>query len=227
MVKPLNESDALSEEKVAGRSLKVKEASSKAKRMLILVRHGQYNLEGQTDAHKYLTDLGREQAALTGKRIKDILAHYAIDSTPVRLTMSSMTRATETGNIILKELDPKIGEGAKSCDLIREGAPAPPDPPLQKNIWDPIPADFHIDGSRIEAAFRKYFHQLSIDILVCHGNVIRYFLCRALQFPPNAWLRMNLDNGSITIFTIHPNGDVVLNTYSNSGHFPMDKKTLT
>ncbi|QQP36593.1 Phosphoglycerate mutase family member 5, partial [Caligus rogercresseyi] len=87
--------------------------------------------------------------------------------------------------------------------------------------------DFHIDGSRIEAAFRKYFHQLSIDILVCHGNVIRYFLCRALQFPPNAWLRMNLDNGSITIFTIHPNGDVVLNTYSNSGHFPMDKKTLT
>lgn len=50
---------------------------------------------------------------------------------------------------------------------------------------------FFEDGSRIEAAFRKYFHRAdpeqledSYDIIVCHANVIRYFLCRALQFPP-------------------------------------------
>jgi hypothetical protein len=29
----------------------------------------------------------------------------------------------------------------------------------------------------------------SVDILVCHGNVIRYCLCRALQLDPAAWLR--------------------------------------
>jgi serine/threonine-protein phosphatase PGAM5 len=50
---------------------------------------------------------------------------------------------------------------------------------------------FFEDGSRIEAAFRKYFYRAepeqledSYEIIVCHANVIRYFLCRALQFPP-------------------------------------------
>jgi serine/threonine-protein phosphatase PGAM5 len=44
---------------------------------------------------------------------------------------------------------------------------------------------FYQDGARIEAAFRKYFHRAeksqetdSYDILVCHANVIRYFVCR-------------------------------------------------
>jgi hypothetical protein len=49
---------------------------------------------------------------------------------------------------------------------------------------------FHEDGARIEAAFRKYIHRAdveqkndSVEIIVCHANVIRYFVCRALQLP--------------------------------------------
>ena len=45
--------------------------------------------------------------------------------------------------------------------------------------------EFFRDGARIEAAFRKYFHRApptqkedTIEILVCHANVIRYFVCR-------------------------------------------------
>lgn len=44
---------------------------------------------------------------------------------------------------------------------------------------------YYRDGPRIEAAFRKYFHRAdfsqkndSYTILVCHANVIRYFVCR-------------------------------------------------
>lgn len=44
---------------------------------------------------------------------------------------------------------------------------------------------FFQDGPRIEAAFRRYFHraspkqtQDSYTVLVCHANVIRYFVCR-------------------------------------------------
>ena len=33
---------------------------------MILIRHGQYNLKGKTDPERYLSDLGREQAVLTG-----------------------------------------------------------------------------------------------------------------------------------------------------------------
>ena len=43
------------------------------------------------------------------------------------------------------------------------------------------------DGARIEAAFRKYFHRAdpeqkadSVEIIICHANVIRYFVCRSV-----------------------------------------------
>ena len=45
--------------------------------------------------------------------------------------------------------------------------------------------------SRAEASQEK----TSVDVLVCHGNVIRYFVCRALQFDPQGWLRMAVHNG--------------------------------
>ena len=35
-----------------------------ATRHIILIRHGQYNLDGETDEERKLTDLGREQVAL-------------------------------------------------------------------------------------------------------------------------------------------------------------------
>lgn len=44
---------------------------------------------------------------------------------------------------------------------------------------------YHEDGARIEAAFRHYIHRAdpkqkedSYEIIVCHANVIRYFVCR-------------------------------------------------
>jgi len=50
---------------------------------------------------------------------------------------------------------------------------------------------FYTDGARIEAAFRKYFHRAeseqtndSYEIMVCHANVIRYFVCRSVNLEP-------------------------------------------
>lgn len=49
--------------------------------------------------------------------------------------------------------------------------------------------EFFRDGPRIEAAFRKYFHRAppsqtedSVEVLVCHANVIRYFVCRFVAY---------------------------------------------
>ena len=58
------------------------------------------------------------------------------------------------------------------------------------------------------------------SVLVCHGNVIRYFVCRALQIDPECWLRMAVDNASITIVDIHASGKVSLRTLGNNGHHP-------
>ena len=46
--------------------------------------------------------------------------------------------------------------------------------------------------------------QHDFEIIVCHANVIRYFLCRALQIPPEAWLRLCTFNCSLTYLTIRP-----------------------
>uniref|UniRef100_A0A1A8QQ81 Serine/threonine-protein phosphatase PGAM5, mitochondrial n=1 Tax=Nothobranchius pienaari TaxID=704102 RepID=A0A1A8QQ81_9TELE len=102
---------------------------------------------------------------------------------------------------------------------------------------------YHEDGARIEAAFRRYIHRAdpkqkedSYEIIVCHANVIRYFVCRfvpaeaqlrALQFPPEGWLRMGLHNGSITWLTIRPSGRVGLRTMGDAGFMPPDKLTRT
>lgn len=50
---------------------------------------------------------------------------------------------------------------------------------------------------------------------------------RALQFPPEAWLRMSLNHGSITWVSITPGGRVILRTLGDSGHMPVDFITTT
>ncbi|XP_020783955.1 serine/threonine-protein phosphatase PGAM5, mitochondrial isoform X2 [Boleophthalmus pectinirostris] len=194
----------------------------KATRNILLIRHSQYNLSGTTDKERFLTPLGREQAELTGQRLAALGLKYDL------LIHSSMTRATETANIISKHLP---GVDLVSCDLLREGAPIEPVPPVTH--WKPD-AVYHEDGARIEAAFRRYIHRAdpkqkedSYEIIVCHANVIRYFVCRALQFPPEGWLRMGLNNGSITWLTIRPSGRVALRTLGDSGFMPPDKLTRT
>ena len=77
------------------------------------------------------------------------------DKTNFNLVKSTMTRATETANIILTHLPGDISHS--SCDLLREGAPCPPEPPSAE--WTPDPCDFYQEGARIEAAFRKYVHR--------------------------------------------------------------------
>ncbi|XP_068216845.1 serine/threonine-protein phosphatase PGAM5, mitochondrial-like isoform X1 [Palaemon carinicauda] len=202
----------------------IEKHKSTATRHLIFIRHGQYNLDGASDNERYLTQLGREQAALTGERLKALGFPYT------KLVYSTMTRATETANIILEKLDE--AKVIDHCDLLREGAPVPPEPPI--GSWKPEMHKFFTDGARIEAAFRKYVHRApytqekdSFEIFVCHANVIRYIVCRALQLPPEAWLRMTLHNGSMTHIVIRPDGRVGLWQLGECGYMPPEKLSRT
>eukprot|EP00731_Ephydatia_muelleri_P017994 Em0011g34a len=161
-------------------------------RHILLIRHGNY--ERNAAGEKVLTTAGRWQATLTGQRLRDLNHPYSV------IYHSTMPRAAETADLIHGTL-PEIP--LVSCDLLREGAPAIPDPPVSH--WTPKPHEFFSDGARIEAAFRKYFYRSppeqkhdSFEIIVCHANVIRYFVCRALQLPPEAWLRFSIGHCSVT-----------------------------
>ncbi|KAI0230861.1 Serine/threonine-protein phosphatase PGAM5, mitochondrial [Lamellibrachia satsuma] len=195
-----------------------------ARRHLLLIRHGQYEQEARSDLDRKLTSLGLKQAEVTGQRLKALNLPYTT------VIHSSMTRAQETAKQIHQYILPQ--DDMKQCDLLREGAPIPPEPPI--GHWRPEANQFYQDGARIEAAFRKYFHRASVsqtsdsyEVVVCHANVIRYFVCRALQFPPEAWLRMSLYNGSITWVTISPSGRVSLRTLGDAGHMAPDMLTTS
>ncbi|XP_058803376.1 serine/threonine-protein phosphatase PGAM5, mitochondrial-like [Phymastichus coffea] len=181
---------------------------------VILVRHGQYNTRGKSDADKSLTDLGRLQAEVTGMRLAELDLPYT------SIVKSTMTRAQQTSALIEAQLP---GVPVSSDPLLVEGFPVAPDPPLgHVNKPDRVA---HQDGPRIEAAFRKYVHRAEphehedrYSVLVCHANVIRYFVCRALQFPPQAWLRLSLNHASITWISVTPSGRVILRCYGETGH---------
>ncbi|XP_018413114.1 PREDICTED: serine/threonine-protein phosphatase PGAM5, mitochondrial-like isoform X2 [Nanorana parkeri] len=201
---------------------KLTKHKAKATRHIFLIRHSQYKLDGKTDEERVLTSLGREQAELTGQRLASLGFKY------IHIVHSSMTRAKETTEIISKYL-PAVKKS--SSDLLREGAPIRPDPPVCH--WKPD-VEYYEDGARIEAAFRNFIHRAdpkqeedSYEIIVCHANVIRYIVCRALQLPPEAWLRMSLNNGSISHLVIRPSGNVSLRMLGDSGFIPPEKMTRT
>ncbi|KAJ8312962.1 hypothetical protein KUTeg_010335 [Tegillarca granosa] len=183
---------------------KVEEKTPTATRHLILIRHGQYNTDGERDKDRILTELGRKQAEYVGQRLKDLNFPYT------DFISSTMSRAVETAGIIHKFV-PNLEW--KQCEMLCEGAPIPPEPP--HGTWRPEKQQFFQDGARIEAAFKKYFHRAdpkqktdSYEIFVCHANVIRYFVC------------------SLTWITIRPNGRVSLRMLGDSGFMPVDRLSL-
>jgi len=208
---------------------------TRGSRHVFLIRHGHYLSKERSDRQKRLTRLGREQLELTGRRLREVGFEYDA------IVSSTMTRAKESANIIIDQLrecrshDEETAADAYPMSiavdqLLEEGAPLPPEPPL--DFWQPDAAQFRADGPRIERAFQKYFalpgesqEKDSHEIIVCHANVIRYCVCRALQVPPQAWLRMWLNHGSITWLTIRPEGRIVLRALGASGYMPPEKLT--
>jgi serine/threonine-protein phosphatase PGAM5 len=65
------------------------------------------------------------------------------------------------------------------------------------------------------------------EIIVAHGNVIRYFFCRALQLPPESWLRLCTLNCSLTYFTVRSSGTVSCRMMGDCGHLEPSETTFS
>lgn len=220
-------------------------------RHIILVRHGQYDESSKDDDKRKLTPLGRLQAIQTGRRLKEIMEgsnHF--EKQQFRgpcvfksILVSDMRRAKETANLIAQEL----GMTVSSPDSDLNEALAAPMIPHRPDIVGAT-EDIDRNHERIERAFQRYFWrdvpkqqgmndnvaneeenepQHEFEIIVCHGNVIRYFLCRALQLPPEAWLRFSTFNCSLTYLMIQPSGYVSCRMLGDIGHLKYDESTFS
>ena len=191
-------------------------------RTIYLIRHGEYDQTDTSDSDvgKKLTPLGVAQARLLSARLKGMPVKFTL------LTSSTMTRARETAMVINEDF-PELNQQQSS--LIRECTP----PTWRKDIMaDETEPDLNMCIENLEKAFREYFvpspdDKDRNDIIVCHGNVIRYFVTKALKADPMSWLQMSITNCSLTIIRIFPDGTMKLDTFSDYGHIPENMRTFT
>ncbi|MEZ4742936.1 MAG: histidine phosphatase family protein [Bdellovibrionota bacterium] len=183
-----------------------------------LVRHGQYVMEKNSKKYGKLTSLGRQQARHVAKRIGD----YKID----KIHVSTMKRAQETASIILK----KINIPQKfDCKLLEEGIPPVHDSYLEKNKY---PKYKMLQAkARMNKAFKKYFTPNKLnnethELIVCHGNVIRYFIVKSLKLDLTKWTEFDILQCSFTTIEIRKNGRCILKCYGEIGYIPIERRTF-
>jgi len=191
-------------------------------RTIYLIRHGEYDQSDTSDAEigKKLTPLGIAQARLLSNRLKGMEVEYT------SLTSSTMTRARETA-MVINEVFPELK--FQQSPLISECTP----PTWRKDIMaDETESDLNMCVKNLETAFTDYFLPSPDgndrnDIIVCHGNVIRYFVTKILKADPMSWLQMSITNCSLTIIRVLPDGSMKLDAFSDYGHIPENMRTFT
>ena len=190
-------------------------------RNLLLVRHGQYKRSTELSPEK-LTAAGREQARYASTFLLD----YDVD----RVIYSTMPRAEETTALLLRHLNFK-GPVIPSTNLW-EGIPGFPKKLRKKYGYnDAKLLKMHKD--RIDKAFDKFFKPsprgATTDLLVCHGNVIRYLVCRAMGFAPDKWIDFEINNCGVTLIRIKGKKplEFKLEYHNSIGHLPPALRTQT
>ncbi len=188
-------------------------------RTIIFVRHGQYSRNPET-----LTRLGKKQAQLTAKAL--------VALKPSKLHCSTMPRATETADILAQHLDLKFEGNEIFCEGLLPGTPA-----FHKSITkgksaaerNALLADAKATKKNADRAFKSLFKPpqrgRNIEVVVAHGNVIRHWVCKALNISEEKWLKMDVSHASLTTIRVSSKGYVMLLGFADTGHLPINMRT--
>ena len=187
-------------------------------RYVCLVRHALYDRVDSLDEKTAngLNELGRAQAKLVAARLA------ALPVKTDRFVSSDLLRALQTAEAIGRA----IGRTAERDTLLEECTPPSSRPGLDA---EHDPAELAACGAAMEAAWAKYFvpspERDAHDLLVCHGNVIRWFVNRAIGNDVRHWTSLDIGNASITVIAVRPDGSTRLVMLSDVGHLPVAKQS--
>jgi serine/threonine-protein phosphatase PGAM5 len=173
-----------------------------AKKLVILLRHGEYDTSPLGTPS--LTARGREQARISAHALKGLSFDAAYCST--------MLRARETAEVAADELKLEFTRSK----LLIEGMPTrvPSIPSTSKQV--------RADRNRMDKAFDKFFQPSKkerTELIVCHGNLIRYLLTRSLSLPASGWARFVSNHCGITKIYVREHGMRVV-SYNETVHLP-------
>ena len=174
-------------------------------RKIYFVRHGEYDWKNPQS--RDLTPIGVEQAELTAHRLSKL--------TVQKLYSSDLRRAVQTAEIIHKAMGDvaySVDTGLRECYL---PAPSLKDVPLEA---------IKAGEEHAAAAFARYFlpaqERDEVEIVVSHGNLIRYLIARALGQPAESWIRLRTLNCGISEVHVESDGQIWVVSYNDVGHLP-------
>ncbi|MFL6593266.1 MAG: histidine phosphatase family protein [Luteimonas sp.] len=192
------------------------EPAKPSARTIVLVRHGNYVEDPAIDEAlgPGLSPLGVAQAHLAGARLAGL---------PVRfdgIFASPMQRARDTAAIIAGDFP---GRHIEVVDDLAECTP----PTRRVDIVAGEKSEaLAACKARLDRVFARFFKPASgheqTDLLICHGNVIRYLVTRALGVDPSAWLEMSVGHASITRIRVEADGRFKVLSVGDVGHIPPD-----
>jgi serine/threonine-protein phosphatase PGAM5 len=202
----------------AAASASAADTAAFAARTVVLVRHGHYVPDPAADARlgPGLSPLGLAQAHLAGARLS---AQARFDG----LYVSPLQRARDSAAAMADDFPSRrfevVDEIAECTPPVR-GAPAAT--PEEKKAQEDCKA-------QLDEAFARFFKPAAgrahDDVIVCHGNVIRYFVTRAMGVDPTAWLAMSVGHASMTTIRVDADGSMRVIAVGDVGHVPPTMRT--
>jgi serine/threonine-protein phosphatase PGAM5 len=179
---------------------------------LYLIRHGAYVADRNADPQlgPSITPLGVAQARLIAARLSG--SGVTFDS----MTSSTLQRARDTAAVMHETL---ANVPVAQSPLLTECTP-----PLSETVEDEVTRERTACGKQLDQAFAEFFTAAKgakrNDILVAHGNVIRYLVMKALNTDTRAWLGMSVAHASLTVIQVQPDGSARVLAVGDSGHIP-------
>lgn len=188
-------------------------------RTIVIVRHGNYAADPSIDERvgPPLSPLGVAQAHLAGAALAGLPVQFD------HLYSSPMQRARDTAAVIAGDFP---GRGFEVVDDLAECTP----PTRRTDVTrDDKPEDLAACKDTLDRVFARFFKPAAAgdqaDMLVCHGNVTRYLVTRALGVDTEAWLEMSVGHASITTIRIDAKGRFKVIAVGDVGHIPPSLRT--
>jgi serine/threonine-protein phosphatase PGAM5 len=183
------------------------------------VRHGIYDRDTTATDDRLangLNRLGHEQARLVGARLAALPVKFD------RLISSELLRAAQTADDmgVAMRMKPTRDAVLNECTPTNTSA---------RIMARETPHELAECDSARRVQWERYFQPTperdTFDVLVCHGNVIRWTMMRALGADTKGWINLDCGNASLTIIAVRPDGTIRPVMYSDVGHIPVAKQS--